>query len=245
MTILHHFRQRHLCSPLQTTDPLIRCYIHAGAATVLTGSFVNTAGSGHLAGGLVAVLSTRIMTSHGPAGWCSHWRACFKAAWMRSIIPCWEYYGRLKKSRKCQLQWAHRQPWIRIASVYVCMVIYRDILGSCAATSGGIATLALTTGGACVSLLLYSWDQTQGKVDIKERKPLGHGMCHTFVMGIPYKLSSSSTLNLLGRVLKQIFHNYFHCFKSVLICRYKPGVIAPAARYLILRHKALSSAAAG
>ena len=118
------------------------------------------------------------------------------------------------------------------------MVIYRDILGSCAATSGGIATLALTTGGACVSLLLYSWDQTQGKVDIKERKPLGHGMCHTFVMGIPYKLSSSSTLNLLGRVLKQIFHNYFHCFKSVLICRYKPGVIAPAARYLILRHKA-------
>ena len=200
-----------------------------------------------------AVLSTRIMTSHGPAGgtagclagWCSHWRACFKAAWMRSIIPCWEYYGRLKKSRKCQLQWAHRQPWIRIASVYVCMVIYRDILGSCAATSGGIATLALTTGGACVSLLLYSWDQTQGKVDIKRRKPLGHGVCHTFVMGIPYKLSSSSTLNLLGRVLKQIFHNYFHCFKSVLICRYKPGVIAPAARYLILRHKALSSAAAG
>ena len=138
-----------------------------GAAPVLT------AGSGHLAGGLVAVLSTRIMTSHGPAGWCSHWRACFKAAWMRSIIPCWEYYGRLKKSRKCQLQWAHRQPWIRIASVYVCMVIYRDILGSCAATSGGIATLALTTGGACVSLLLYSWDQTQGKVDIKRRKPLG------------------------------------------------------------------------
>ena len=138
-----------------------------------------------------------------------------------------------------------RQPWIRIASVYVCMVIYRDILGSCAATSGGIATLALTTGGACVSLLLYSWDQTQGKVDIKRRKPLGHGVCHTFVMGIPYKLSSSSTLNLLGRVLKQIFHNYFHCFKSVLICRYKPGVIAPAARYLILRHKALSSAAAG
>ena len=90
----------------------------------------------------------------------------------------------------------------------VCMVIYRDILGSCPPPAAGLQHSSPHWAGVRQFTALQL-GQTQGKVDIKRREPLGHGVCHTFVMGIPYQLSSSSTLNLLGGVLKLILPQLF------------------------------------